>query len=401
VDGGIHLAGAWVRPGLATALVVAALALGLSQARAGTPPIGNGNGGVDAEPVTGAEFNNPIYVTTPPGQSDPLYVVERGGTVETLVGGTVQPDPFLDIHERTTTDGERGLLSIAFDPDFSSNGLFYAYYTNNVGNIEVDEFHANSSTDADEQSRRQVIVVPHPGAGNHNGGTVAFGPDGYLYMATGDGGSAGDPNENAQNKTSLLGKMLRIDPHRAGGYRIPKGNPFAKRPGRNEIYALGLRNPFRYSFDALTGNVAIGDVGQDRFEEIDYETPKSLRGANFGWDHFEGDHRFNYPGDNEARRPRHNYQRPIHDYPHSMGNVITGGVVVRDQSLPTLYGRYVYSDFSRGDLRSLVPKLRGAQGDRALGLHIDNPSSFWSAADGTVYVSSLTDGVVYRLVASG
>ena len=267
--------GAWLRPGFATALVVAALALGLSQARAGTPPIGNGNGGVEAESLTSTQFNNPIYVTTPPGQSDPLYVVERGGTVETVIGGTVQPDPFLDIRDRTTSDGERGLLSIAFDPDYSSNDLFYAYYTNNAGNIEVDEFHADSSTDADEQSRRQVITVPHPGASNHNGGTVAFGPDGYLYMATGDGGSAGDPNENAQNKRSLLGKMLRIEPHSADGYRIPKGNPFAKRAGKNEIYALGLRNPFRYSFDALTGNVAIGDVGQDRFEEIDYETPKS------------------------------------------------------------------------------------------------------------------------------
>jgi glucose/arabinose dehydrogenase len=385
----------------AAAVVTAALVLVLPAAEGEAPRIwAGGGGGVTAELVENG-FGSPVYVTTAPGVDDTQYVVEQGGLVEAVVGGATQPEPFLDLTDRTNGSGERGLLSIAFDPRYQSNGLVCVYYTNLNGSIEVDEFETLTDTDADESSRRRVITIPHPGASNHNGGTAAFGPDGNLYLAPGDGGGGGDPRENAQSRSVLLGKLLRINPHREAGqaYSVPRRNPFVGERGRNEILALGLRNPFRFSFDPFTGNIAIGDVGQDRFEEIDYETRKTLRAANFGWDHFEGNHVLSYPGDNEAPRPRHRYRRPIHEYTHGGGRCsITGGVVVRDEALPALYGRYVYADYCGGELHSLVPRLKGARDDRPAGLALDNPSSFWSAADGTVYATARGSGGLYRLV---
>jgi glucose/arabinose dehydrogenase len=387
------------RLGISIALAITTALFAVVTPAGAGPPIGDGDGGVAKDLVTGG-FSSPVYVTAQPGESDPLYVVQQDGLVKTVVGGVVQGSNFLDITDRTNEDGERGLLSIAFDPAFNSNGLFYAYYTNDDGNIEIDEFHANSDTDADESSRREVITIPHPVESNHNGATALFGPDGYLYLGTGDGGSGGDPPENAQNKKRLLGKLLRIDPHGAGDgdYAIPAGNPYVGKDGKDEIYALGLRNPFRFSFDPTTGNISIGDVGQNMWEEIDYETPDSLRKANFGWDHFEGDHVLHYPGDNEASRPRHHYEPPIHEYSHNQGNVITGGLVVRDTDLPTLYGRYLYTDFGAGKLRSLKPTLSKGKDDGKLGVKVANPSSFWETGDGTVYLTSLTKGKLYKLV---
>jgi glucose/arabinose dehydrogenase len=310
---------------------------------------------------------------------------------------------FLDIHGRVSTAGERGLLSLAFDPRYRRNHLLYAYYTNRDGDIEVDSFRARSNRRVRPRSRRPMITIPHPGATNHNGGTLAFGPDGYLYLATGDGGFAGDPRENAQNRGVLLGKVLRIDPHSGGtrAYGVPKGNPYVGKPGRDEIFALGLRNPYRFSFDR--GHILVGDVGQNRWEEVDYASRRRLRGANFGWDHFEGDHRFDYPGDDEAPTPRHGYRPPIVEYAHSSANcggsscAITGGVVVRDQRLRSLRGRYLYADFYKGQLRSFVPHRGHAGGDGALGIHVEHPSSFGTDARNHVYVTSL-DGPIYRLV---
>jgi glucose/arabinose dehydrogenase len=388
-----------MRAAVALATVGTLSALALAPAEGGIPPIGNGQGGV-ATALVESGFDSPVYVTTAPGVPNIQYVVEQDGLVKAVVAGATQPQPFLDLADRTNGSGERGLLSIAFDPRYQSNGLLYAYYTNRSGDIEVDEFSAISDTDADESTRRPVIAVPHPGASNHNGGTAAFGADGMLYLAPGDGGGGGDPDENAQDRRVLLGKLLRVNPHERGGraYSVPRGNPFVGRRGRDEIYALGLRNPFRFSFDARTGNIAIGDVGQSSFEEIDYESPKSLRGANFGWDHFEGRHRLDYPGDNEAPRPRR-HARPIFDYGRARGQTVTGGVVVRDQGLPTLYGRYIYSDYFTGQLRSLVPRLKGARGERPAGVSLQNPTSFWSAADGTVYLTE-HGGNLLRLVPS-
>jgi len=363
--------------------------------------VGEARAGIVKHRIGG--FDAPTYVTHGPGAPSFLYVVQRPGRIAVLKNGHRVKGAFLDIHGRVSTDGERGLLSMAFDPRYAKNKLFYVYYTNPDGNIEVDRFRSKSPTRAKAASRHRVIVVQHPGASNHNGGTVAFGPDGNLYLATGDGGFGGDPRENAQNRNSLLGKILRINPH-AGGkkpYRIPKGNPFVGRRGRNEIYALGPRNPFRFSFSR--GHILIGDVGQSGWEEVDYTSRKHLRGANFGWDHFEGRHRLNYPGDNEAPRPKHNYRPPILEYSHSGSNcgggacAVTGGVVVRDRKLPSLRGRYLYADFYKGDIRSFVPHAGHARRDRSIGLHVDHPSSFGTGARNQVYVTSL-DGPVYRIL---
>jgi len=363
--------------------------------------IGDGRGGIGKHRI--GSFAAPTYVTQAPGVPHYLYVVETAGRVRVLHNGNRRGQPFLDIHGRVSTGGERGMLSIAFDPHYRRNHLLYAYYTNRAGNLEIDEFHAGSNRNAAEGSRRRVIVIPHPGFANHNGGQLQFGPDGRLYAGTGDGGGAGDPSENAQDKDELLGKLLRIDPHKRGSkpYKTPRGNPYVGRAGRNEIYALGLRNPYRFAFDR--GRITLGDVGQDGWEEVDHESRRSLRGANFGWDHFEGDHRFNYPGDNEASRPHH-YEKPIFEYAHTGRNcesfgacAIIGGYVVRNRELRSLRGRYLYADFYAGKLRSFVARRRHGRRDRALGVHVDHPSSFGKGARGQIYVASL-DGPVYRLV---
>jgi len=393
--------------GTLAALASLALALGAgphssSANAAHHARIGDGRGGVRKHRI--GSFASPTYVAHAPGAPRYLYVVEQGGTVRVVDHGNVRSQPFLDISGQVSSGGERGLLSIAFDPHYGRNQRFYAYYTNGGGNIEIDEFRAASSIHALERSRRRMIVIPHPGAANHNGGQLQFGPDGLLYAGTGDGGGAGDPRENAQNKHKLLGKLLRIDPHKHGRkrYRVPHGNPFVGKPGRNEIYALGLRNPFRFSFDGR--RILIGDVGQDEWEEVDFEGHRALHGANFGWDHFEGDHRFNYPGDNEAPRPKHRYRPPIFEYRHTAsrcesagGCAIIGGYVVRNPELRSLRGRYLYADAYKGQLRSFVPHRRRGRRDRALGIHVGHPSSFGRGANGRIYVTSL-DGPVYRLV---
>ncbi len=333
-------------------------------------------------------FDRPIDVVAAPGVKRWIYVVERPGKVVALRGR--HRHTFLDIANRTTTAGERGLLSIAFSPRFQRDHLVYAYYTNRAGNIEVDSFRA-SARRAHRSSRRKVIIIPHPAESNHNGGQAVFGPGGDLYLAPGDGGGAGDQHGNAQNTHVLLGKLLRIEPHRHGKrYRVPRSNPFVGKRGRDEIFALGLRNPFRFSFDR--GRIAIGDVGQESQEEIDYETHRSLRGANFGWNRFEGNHLFN----RHTRLRAGHYEPPIHTYPHGPGCAIIGGYVIRDPHLGGLRGRYVYTDLCTGTLRSLRPSKRRGRHDHALGVRVSNPYSF-GEAHRHLYVAS-GDGPVYRLV---
>jgi len=245
-----------------------------------------------------------------------------------------------------------------------------------------------------------VITIPHPVNANHNGGQLQF-LGNLLYFATGDGGSAGDPPNNAQNKDVLLGKLLRIDPRAAGGkpYSAPASNPFVGKPGRDEIYSYGLRNPFRFSFDRTHGQprIAIGDVGQNQFEELDYTTVGRADGANFGWDALEG---FSQYTDESSGTPDPGGTvKPIFAYPHSRGGScsIIGGYVVRDRRLAGLRGRYVYADLCEGQLRSLVPHLKRASGDRKLGLQVQSPSSFGEDQQHRLYVTSL-EGPVFRLV---
>jgi glucose/arabinose dehydrogenase len=365
-------------------------------------------GSAQSPPSTGValkrvgSFDSPVYVTGAPGFPRLLFVVEQAGRVEVLRGGERVGHPFLDISGLVSDEGERGLLSIAFPPDYRRSRRFYVYYTDRRGDIRVDEFRRRSATRAARGSRRTVIGIPHPVNANHNGGQLQFLGD-LLYLGTGDGGGGGDPPNNAQNTHVLLGKLLRIDPLPSHGrpYSIPPGNPFAGgRGGRAEIYSYGLRNPFRFSFDRVSARqprLVIGDVGQSRFEEIDYTAVATAAGANFGWDAFEG--YAPYRDENSGTPDPGGTVKPILAYPHSRAGScsIIGGYVVGDRRLPSLRGRYVYADLCEGELRSLVPHLKRASGDRKLGLHVDSPSSFGEDDRGRVYVCSL-DGPVYRLV---
>ena len=344
-------------------------------------------------------FDAPIFVTPAPGARGFLYVVEQGGQVRVIDDGAARSQPFLDIHRRVLSGGEQGLLSMAFDPRYGSNHLFYVAYTNSTGALEVDEFHAGSNVNAKGFSRRKMIVIPHPDAGNHNGGQLQFGPDGFLYISTGDGGGGGDQFDNARHLNVLLGKIVRIIPHKQGRapYTVPSSNPYVGRTGRDEIYSYGLRNPWRFSFDSANGNLAIGDVGQGAWEEIDYVTRSRAKGSYFGWPTFEGD------ADHDPSRPDPNPNHrppifPIHVNDHPQDCAIIGGYVVHSSALSLLNGRYVYSDNCNGDIRSLVPSTSGESGHRSTGLNVSGPTSFGVGAGGQLYVTSGGDGHVYQVI---
>lgn len=348
-------------------------------------------------------FDSPAYVAGAPGFPKLLFVVEQPGRVVVLRGGRRVSHPFLDIRDLVSFGGERGLLSIAFPPDYEKSRRLYVYYTDAAGDIRVDEFRRASATRAARGSRRTVIRIPHPFNSNHNGGQLQFLGQ-LLYLATGDGGSAGDPPNNAQNRESLLGKLLRIDPRPRGGrpYTVPSSNPFVGKPGRDEIYSYGLRNPFRFSFDTVTAKrprIVIGDVGQNRFEELDYTTLWAAVGANFGWDAFEGF--APYREENSGTRNPGGTTKPIMAYDHSRDGgscSIIGGYVVGRGGPPALRGRYVYTDYCSGQLRSLVPHLHSAGRDHRLGLTVASPTSFGEDDRGRIYVCS-QEGSVYRLAA--
>jgi glucose/arabinose dehydrogenase len=374
-----------------TASIALALAASVPAAAAAKPKLGNGKGGVEMREL--GEFDRPVHLDNAPGYGKRLFVVEQPGVIR-VVRGRRTLGPFLDIRDRVQCCGEEGLLSVAFPPDYERSGRFYVYYTARGGEFNrVAEFRRSTPTAADSTSERRVIEFAHPTFGNHNGGQLQFGPDGHLYIGTGDGGSGGDPEENAQNPNSLLGKLLRIAPRsNVGPYASPARNPFVGSPGLDEIYARGLRNPWRFSFDRKTDRISIADVGQGEWEEVDHERPSNLGGANFGWDAFEGTHRFEITTPAPA-----GHQRPIHEYPNGDGYcAVVGGYVVRDRKLKPLYGRYLYADLCAGELRSFVPRLGGARKDRRLGPTLSQPTSFGEGVKGRIYVASL-DGGVWRL----
>ncbi len=337
------------------------------------------------------DFQNPIYVTGAPGDYSRLYVVERGGSVRVVRGGAALPTPFLQLPD-VPTDSERGLLSIAFPPDFQTSRYVYAYYNVGNGNVRVDQFRASSPDRVDPGSQHNVIEIPHMNAPNHDGGTVLFGPDGLMYLAPGDGGSG--QQDNGQSTDALLGKVLRIRPRAGGGYDIPSGNPFVGGAGRDEIWSFGLRNPFRFSFDRLTGDLTIGDVGEGTTEEIDFApAPGRGRGANFGWAPCEGSF-----AQGSKSTPCGTGIRPVIDHFHDDGwFAIIGGVVVRDPSLPSLYGRYLYGDNAHDTLHIATLRLPRAQ-DAGTGLHVPGLAAISEDTAGCVYASSVSGGEVYRIV---
>jgi glucose/arabinose dehydrogenase len=363
---------------------------------------GSGGGAAAGKPEASAargvklkkvgSFSSPIFVTAPRGDTHRLFVVERAGTIRVVRDGRKLSTPFLDISSDVRTDSERGLLSMAFAPDYARSGLFYVYFTNRTGDIHIQQFRRASANRAAKGSRHNLLTISHREFSNHDGGQLQFGPDGYLYAGIGDGGSAGDPHGHGQSLSTRLAKLLRIKP-RAGGRYSVKGNPFAGRSGaRREIWAYGLRNPWRFSFDRLKGDLVIGDVGQDSEEEIDFARRGRGRGANYGWNVFEGRRRYSSGSAPGAVSPRVTHS-------HSDGYCsVTGGYVVRDRKLGSLYGRYVYGDLCKSGIRSVkLGRSGGASGDRGVpGVSVQELVSFGEDGRGRVYLVSL-GGPVYRL----
>jgi hypothetical protein len=373
-------------------------------------------GAVALEPI--GKFAQPISVTSDPGNGERLLVAEREGVVDEVAAGVVTP--IVNITSLVSCcESERGLLSIAPAPDFDSSGRIYIAYTGKPaaggaeGDVHVDAFRLVPGGGA--PVREPIISVDHAVNANHNGGQLQFGPDGHLYVSLGDGGGAGDQPGNSQNTGVLLGKILRIDPDpgQTPAYTVPAGNPFLTQSGpKTEIWAYGLRNPWRFSFDRTTGDMVIGDVGQGAREEVDFAPSPgggvvSGAGANYGWNCREGFIPYTAPG--TACGSASGFAEPVFDYPHTdpgngsaHGCSIIGGYVVRDPSLGDLYGRYLYTDYCTEEIRSLLlPSAAGgrASGDRSEGLSVGQPSSFGEDACGRLYVAS-GEGTVFRLVGS-
>lgn len=381
--------------GVALGLAAGALDVGVSAASAAV-----------AQAVPIGTFESPVYVATAPGEPDLLFVVERAGQIQVLQDEQRLAQPFLDIRDIVLgmpdagAGGEQGLLSVAFPPDYAQTRRFYVAFTNSNGDVEVDEFQrtAGNATLASPASRRVVLVIPHRVAQNHNGGQLQFGPDRLLYLSTGDGGGAAGtlPGENSRNLENLLGKILRIDPSPAGArrYRVPATNPFVNRAGRDEIYAYGLRNPWRFSFDDQ--RMAIADVGAKVKEEVNILYRSSVAGTNFGWPQYEGDVFF------DAARPGPDTPKPpIFTYDHTDSRcAVLGGYIVRDPTLTALNGRYLYGDLCTGEVRSFIPNVstQRAMRDEPTGIVLPRISSFGQGFDGQIYLVELA-GNVSRLEA--
>jgi len=338
---------------------------------------------------TVANLEQPLAIAVRPG--DPaLYVAEKVGRVMALTRGA-QPRTVLDLTGQVSLGSEQGLLGIAFSPD---GRYLYVDFTDVNGDTRVSEFRFDHRG-ADASSRREVLFVHQPFS-NHNGGELEFGPDGYLYIGLGDGGSGGDPFGNGQSLSTLLGKVLRISPRPAEPYGIPRDNPFVGTAGaKPEIWDYGLRNPWRFSFDRETGDLWIGDVGQVSWEEIDVEPAGSPGGLNFGWNLFEGTHPYVGGGDASG------ITMPVYEYPHDGGVcAVSGGFVYRGSAIPDLVGAYVFGDYCDGRLQAFVLRDGEVTGRRALGPQVDGLASFGEDARGELYVCALS-GQVYKLVPAG
>lgn len=325
-------------------------------------------------------FEKPLGLEYAGDGSERLFVLEQPGVIRILQDGQLLPEPFLDIRERVGDQGnEQGLLGLAFHPDYIENGYFYLNYTDTAGDTVIARFNVSADANrADPESELKILGVSQPYA-NHNGGDLTFGPDGYLYIGLGDGGSAGDPQGNAQDLSTLLGKLLRIDVDRANPYGAPSSNPFIGQ-GRSEVWAWGLRNPWRFTFDPATGDIYIADVGQNQWEEINYLPAGAHKGANFGWDYFEGSHSFE-----GSPPPELDPVMPVWEYDHSQGCSITGGVVYRG-SMPAWQGIYLYGDFCSGKVWGLLQDAQGEWQNQLLYESGANITAFSSGPQGEVYL---------------
>jgi glucose/arabinose dehydrogenase len=338
----------------------------------------------------------PLDLTAPDGDTR-LFIVEKGGTIRIVKDGSLLPTPFLDISGQVSTGAEQGLLGLAFHPQYATNGRFIVHYTDLAGDTRVSGFRVSPDPDvADAASEVSILAEDQPFS-NHNGGQVLFGPDGYLYVMLGDGGSANDPGGRGQSLADLLGSILRVEPLDGGGYSVPPDNPFVATVGaRPEIWSYGLRNPWRVAFDPATGDLYIADVGQTQWEEVDVSPSAdgAGRGLNFGWNIMEGPECLT-----DSSCDQDAFELPVLSYDHSDGCSITGGFVYRGAAIPALQGHYFYSDYCRGWVRSFRFE-NGSAVDQfqwpALAPGSGVPS-FGRDATGELYVMS-TDGVVFKIV---
>ncbi len=350
--------------------------------------------GLELELTAAFSVDSPTAMATRPGFAEVLYVAEREGRVRVVERGEVAPAALVNIGDDTTTDSERGLLGLAFSPD---GGRLYLHYTDDAGDTALDEWTLGpGATDVDPDSRRRVLSVAQPYS-NHNGGQVAFGPDGYLYLGLGDGGGSGDPEGNGQRTDTLLGKILRIDPRATatGAYASPADNPYAAGGGRAEIWVSGLRNPWRFSFDRATGDLWIGDVGQNQWEEIDRLPAGQQRGANLGWNTLEGTHSFRGDAADGA-------VAPVYEYSRDQGISVTGGYVYRGSAIPRLQGAYLFADYETSTIWALTPVGDGTYDFHDLGLDVPTGGavSFGEDIAGELYVLSINSGVASRIDAA-
>jgi glucose/arabinose dehydrogenase len=367
---------------------------------AGTnPPTGPGSDSLTLQLVAQG-LSSPVFLTAAPADTSRLFVVEQGGRVRIIRNGVLSTEIFLDVRTRVQAGGEEGLLSIAFHPSYAQNGYVFAYYTNTGGDIRVVRFRLSPDPDSlDPASGDTILAVPHPVFANHNGGQINFGPDGFLYAGLGDGGGGGDPDNNGQDLGARLGKLLRVDVNGALPYTIPPGNPFVGTSGAlPEIWAYGLRNPWRFSFDRSTGDLYIGDVGQNAREEVDFQPAASSGGENYGWDIMEGRQ---CSGGGSCDQT--GLVLPVIDYPNpGEGCSVTGGYVYRGSRLPTYRGTYFYSDYCEGWIRSFriaggqVTEHRDWSGQLVTG---GNVSSFGEDSRGELYVVT-HNGRVLRVVSN-
>gem|GEM_PF-711471 len=356
-----------------------------------------GNGASAQIPITLTRYvgglDKPVHITHAGDGSQRLFVVEQEGFIRIVKNQTLLNTPFLDVTARVGCCGERGLLSVAFPPNYANKGYFYVNYTNNDGNTVIARYRVTSDPDVANPSSEEVILTIEQPFANHNGGQIAFGPDGYLYIGMGDGGSAGDPQGKGQRPETLLGKLLRIDVESGvRPYAVPTNNPFAQsRFYRGEIWALGLRNPWRFSFDRQQGDLYIGDVGQDNYEEIDFQPHTSLGGENYGWNILEGRHCFNSNSCNQT-----GLVLPVVEYTHSEGCSVTGGVVYRGQRYPRLQGMYFYGDYCSGNIWGLKVTSTSVQSGQLLDTSYVI-STFGEDEAGEVYLTDYNTGDIYRV----
>jgi glucose/arabinose dehydrogenase len=374
-------------------------ALATSGCSGSTGPDGSPGGGdlgsvSLAVEVVASGLSDPLYLTAPTSDAR-LFVVEQPGRVRIIQDSRLLSTPFLDIGDRVSSGGERGLFSLAFHPRYGSNGFFFVSYTDRNGDSRIERYSVRADPNvADAGSAKLILSVRQPFS-NHNGGLVVFGPDGMLYIGLGDGGGGGDPQGNGQNVSTLLGSLLRIDVDGGDPYAIPPDNPFVGVAGADEIWAYGLRNPWRFAFDRGAARLYIADVGQNLWEEINVE-PAGRGGLNYGWNVMEGRHCF-------ATDPcdRAGLTSPVLEYGHSDGCSVTGGYVYRGDAIPAIRGQYFYSDFCSGFLRSFRFSGGGVSDEREWDVgQLGNVLSFGEDAGGELYILS-RNGNVYRLVEAG